>query len=237
MRRPDRFIITCEHAGNKVPAAYRRCFKGAEEVLESHRGYDPGAIAVAKSYSRRLDAPLFLSQTSRLLIDLNRSLDHPRCFSEFTSGLPEEEREAIAARYYRPFREEVAAAIHHLHLRDFRVVHLGIHTFTPVMDGKARTADIAWLYDPARDAESDYVDSWSEHFRAIASEFRLRRNYPYLGKSDGHTTSLRARFGEDRYLGLELELNHGLMADRARWTHLVKSTLRSLQAMAGGVRE
>ena len=34
-------------------------------------------------------------------------------------------------------------------------------------------------------------------------------NYPYLGKADGFTTSLRQEF-QERYIGIELELNQKL---------------------------
>ena len=35
-------VLSCEHAHNRVPARYRHLFDA--ELLESHRGYDLGAL-------------------------------------------------------------------------------------------------------------------------------------------------------------------------------------------------
>ena len=45
-------IITCEHAGNEVPARYRDLLRGSEALLQTHRGWDPGALSVASASIR-----------------------------------------------------------------------------------------------------------------------------------------------------------------------------------------
>ncbi len=82
------FLITCEHGGNRIPTAYRRLFRGQKALLGSHRGYDPGALVMAKALARALNAPLVSSAVSRLLVDLNRSIGHPQLFSAATRGVP-----------------------------------------------------------------------------------------------------------------------------------------------------
>ena len=54
-----------------------------------------------------------------------------------------------------------------------------------------------------------------------APELKVRRNYPYAGKSDGFTAYLRRRFPADAYVGIELEINqkHVLQGGR-RWRAL-----------------
>ena len=42
----DSFLFTCEHGGNRIPAPYRRLFRGQRALLDSHRGYDPGALVM-----------------------------------------------------------------------------------------------------------------------------------------------------------------------------------------------
>ena len=42
-------------------------------------------------------------------------------------------------------------------------------------------------------------------------EMALRRNYPYRGTADGHTTGLRRRFGKSDYAGIEIEINQRLI--------------------------
>ncbi|MBY0441989.1 MAG: hypothetical protein K2Q25_07615 [Mycobacteriaceae bacterium] len=45
----DTFIITCEHSGKRIPAPYRQLFNGQQALLNSHRGYDLGALIKAKT--------------------------------------------------------------------------------------------------------------------------------------------------------------------------------------------
>ena len=90
-----------------------------------------------------------------------------------------------------------------------RVIHLGIHSFTPILNNVVRNADVGILYDPARPWEAQVATSIIEEIQARAPELRIRRNYPYLGKSDGLTTSLRKKFGP-AYVGIEIEINQKL---------------------------
>ncbi len=64
-------LLICEHASNHLPARYGTLGLGQEE-LESHIAWDPGALGVARSLSRLLDAPLIHATVSRLVLDLNR---------------------------------------------------------------------------------------------------------------------------------------------------------------------
>ena len=70
-----------------------------------------------------------------------------------------------------------------------------------------RTADIGMLYDPGRPGEVAFATAWIDALRAADPTLRLRRNYPYLGKSDGVTQVMRRSYPPDRYVGIELEVN------------------------------
>src|SRR4029077_3762306 len=96
----DTFIITCEHGGNRIPAPYRRLFREQRALLDSHRGYDPGSLVMAKALATAYRAPLVASTVSRLLIDLNRSIGHPQLFSAVTRAAPAETRAQIVEQYY-----------------------------------------------------------------------------------------------------------------------------------------
>lgn len=207
MTKPDYFMVTCEHGGNRIPPRYRRYFLGHEALLQTHRGYDPGALAMARDLAKDLVAPLFFSITSRLLIDLNRSIGHPGLYSEVTQKIAAPERDDILKRYYLPYRRKVEAAVAEATARGRRVIHIASHSFTPELDGTARNADIGLLYDPARPAENELCRRWQATIMAEAPGLKVRRNYPYTGKSDGLTAYLRRCFSPDAYIGIELEIN------------------------------
>ena len=83
----DRLFVTCEHAGNVVPQEYAHLFVGHEHLLPTHRGWDPGALLLAREMAERFGAPLYYDETTRLLADLNRSVGTPDLHSEATRHL------------------------------------------------------------------------------------------------------------------------------------------------------
>jgi predicted N-formylglutamate amidohydrolase len=227
--RIDAVVITCEHGGNRIPASFRRLFDGKESVLESHRGYDPGALALARRCAAVLGAPLFYSTISRLLVELNRSIGHPSLFSKVTKLLPSEERKVLLDRYYRPYRDEVERVISEQTRRRRRVLHLSVHTFTPVLDGRVRRADVGLLHDPKRIGETGFCDAWRRCLKLVAPDLRVWLNYPYRGTADGFTTYLRKRFSASRYLGIELEVNQRFpLGGRAEWQRVQRIIAKTL---------
>lgn len=202
-----RWLFTCEHGGKAVPADYAALFRGAGEVLRSHRGWDPGALALFDAVSPGLGDAAFSVTTTRLLVDTNRSLHHPRVFSEFTRSLSRAARSEIVARWWRPWREAVAGNVAGWLEERVPVRHFSVHSFTPELDGRIRNTDIGLLYDPARPAERDFCANLGALLAARG--WRVRMNYPYRGVADGHTSALRRRFGAG-YAGIELEFNQAL---------------------------
>ena len=230
-------LITCEHGGNRVPARYRRWFADAGEALASHRGFDAGALAMARTLAHDLNGELIFATVSRLVVELNRSLRHPQLFSTMLRVAPDAVRREIFERYYVPYRSAVESAVERA-LRDHdRVVHIGSHSFTPVLNGETRTADIGLLYDPARFREAALCARWRDALRFRAPQWNVRRNYPYAGKNDGLTTALRRRYPSSRYLGIELEINqlHPL-GDAVAWRAMQRTVAAALShALAGEI--
>jgi predicted N-formylglutamate amidohydrolase len=225
------FIVTCEHGGNRIPAPYRALFRGHAALLHTHRGYDPGALLMAREMARALHAPLQTSTVSRLLIDLNRSIGHPQLFSPMTRDAPLATRRGIVDRHYLPYRQRVEQLVARAVSRGRRVVHVSSHSFTPELHGHVRRADVGLLYDPGRRGEVQLCARWKTSLARIASELRVRRNYPYAGKGDGLTSYLRRHFPPAAYVGVELEVNQSIVfAAGRRWTALRGTLVDSLRA-------
>lgn len=224
-------LITCEHGGNEIPGRWASLFAQHQALLASHRGYDPGALDIATALSTAFDAPLISSCTSRLLIDLNRSLHNPGVWSEQTASLSLAERSEIIAAHYLPYRQAVSALVDQALAAGKPVLHLSSHSFTPSLNGKLRHADVGLLYDPGRPGEVQFAQRWRAALLARDPSLRVRRNYPYAGRNDGLTRSLRQAHPPDVYLGLELELNHVHLDDSKRWARLRESVVSSLQSL------
>ncbi len=186
---------------------------------------------MARDMARAFGAPLVTSTVSRLLVDLNRSIGHPRLFSEAPRGAPAELRAAIVERYYRPYRSRVERLVAGFVSAGRRVIHLSSHSFTPELDGEVRQADVGLLYHPGRRPESDLCALWKASLADLAPGVRVRRNYPYAGKADGVTSYLRRRFPPASYVGVELEVNQAIvLAAGRRWSTLRRTLIDSLRA-------
>jgi predicted N-formylglutamate amidohydrolase len=200
-------LITCEHGGNRVPVRYQPLFSGCKALLASHRGYDPGALNMARELAHHFRAPLIHATVSRLLVDLNRSIGHRALYSDATHGLSHAEHVRLLARHYHPYRDQVELLVAQTIAAGRRVVHISSHSFTPVLDGCVRHADIGLLYDPARPGERALCGEWSTALASAVVPLRVRRNYPYQGRNDGLTLRLRRQHAASRYVGVELEIN------------------------------
>jgi len=226
----DRLFITCEHAGNVVPKEYRHLFVGHEHLLPTHRGWDPGALLLAREMAKRFAAPLYFEETTRLLVDLNRSVGTPSLHSEPTHHLSRPERRAILDVYYHPHRRRVDAAVGELMASGDRIVHIASHSFTPELHGHVRTADVGLLYDPARPGEVALAARWKATLAAVAPTLRVRRNYPYQGRNDGFTSSLRRAHGPADYVGIEIEVNQAIVfGPPSRWAGLRATLVGTLR--------
>ena len=218
-------ILTCEHASNKLPAAFKSAIPA--EVLKTHRAYDIGALAVFRKLVK-FAKPEFYSEGkySRLFVDLNRTITNKSAFSDFLRN--NENAKALATAYWYEYRAAIeqfvesvirplgkyvvpstgtsASSVYHSGTTNATVVHLGIHSFTPELNGKVRNTDIGILYDPSRPQECAYARVIKDEIKRLHPEMKVRFNYPYKGTSDGLTTTLRKKFGT-QYAGIEIEIN------------------------------
>ena len=227
---PDRLVITCEHAGNVVPERYRPLFAGmVQHLLPTHRGWDPGALSLAREMAERFHAPLHYDETTRLLADLNRSVGNPELHSEATRHLTLRERRELLDAHYHPHRKRLDAAMAEAIATGDRVVHIASHSFTPELNGHVRTADVGMLYDPGRPGETAFATAWLDALGRADPSLRLRRNYPYIGKSDGVCQIMRRRYPPERYVGIELEVNQRYVeAGGPAWPKIRRTLVETL---------
>ena len=209
----ERVVLSCEHATARVPGRYADLFRTARAraALEGHRGHDFGARSVALGIAKALRVPLHEFGVTRLLVDGNRSLHHRRLFSEFSRPLPVGERERLLRDHYHPYRDGVETQVARAIRRGGRVLHVSVHSFAERLGGESRRAEAGLLYDPSRVEEATLAAAWRGDLRVRQPRWRVRRNYPDRGVSDGLGTPLRGRFAPESYLGIELELNRAML--------------------------
>lgn len=197
-------IITCEHAGNEVPERFAHFFSSASEQLQSHLGWDPGAREVGAFLAHGLQAPFYKCESTRLLVEPNRSLHSESLFSKYVQELSDSERQEVLNQYYIPHRTTVEDWIR---VSPKPVLHLSVHSFTPVFNGIVRDVDVGLLFDPDRTNEISFCNLWMQALNRLAPDIRFGFNKPYLGTDDGFTTYLRTKFQDEEYLGIEIEVS------------------------------
>ena len=209
-----KLMLTCEHASNRLPAAFKKFVP--VDVQETHRAYDIGALKVFRKLVN-FAKPEFSCEGkfSRLFVDLNRTITNKSAFSDYLRD--NENAKAAATAYWKEYRENVEKFVaknigaskkgaKNNGKEGADIVHLGIHSFTPALNGKVRNADIGILYDPTRPQERAYANVIRDEIKRLYPHMKVRFNYPYKGSSDGLTTSLRKKYGP-RYVGIEIEIN------------------------------
>src|ERR1700734_234867 len=147
-------LIICDHASNAIPPGYGTLGL-TPEALERHIAYDIGAAEVTRALAAQLGAPAVLSTYSRLVIDPNRGLDDPTLVMRYSNGaivpgnayIDGAEIARRSARFWAPYRQEVAATVDAMIATGEPPALVSIHSFTPVMRSLARPWKIGILWD------------------------------------------------------------------------------------------
>ena len=138
--RPGRWLVTCDHATNRVPEDLGSLGIGAADMAR-HIAYDVGAAGLAQALGAALDSPVICSDFSRLVIDPNRGEDDPTLVMKLYDGtiipanrhVDAAEVERRLQTLYRPYH----AAYAQLAARQPDTVIVAIHSFTPCLKGRA----------------------------------------------------------------------------------------------------
>lgn len=196
-------LFTCEHGGNKIIKSLK--LKIPKNVLNSHQGYDIGALKIAKKMASINNNKIFYQEQSRLILDYNRSLHNHRVWSQYSKNLDENTREKLI-NAYQSYRTMIEGFIKKHH----KIIHFAIHSFTPVLNGEIRNAEVGILFDPKKAQEKKIANAFKSTLKEEG--IKVRFNYPYLGIADGLATVFRKKF--KNYAGFEIEINQKVIENR-----------------------
>ena len=185
-------LIICDHASNAIPPGYGTLGL-PREALARHIAYDIGAAAVTRALAAQLGAPAMLSNYSRLVIDPNRGLDDPTLVMRYSDGaivpgnayIDAAEIAGRSARYWAPYRQEIAATIDAMIATGEPPALISIHSFTPVMRSLARPWKIGVLWDRDDRVPKPLIEAMLGEPDLRADE--VGDNEPYDGALAGDT--------------------------------------------------
>jgi predicted N-formylglutamate amidohydrolase len=213
--RNSAWLVTCDHASNRVPAEIGGGSLGLPEAeMGRHIAYDIGAAGVTRHLAEILGATAILSCFSRLVIDPNRGEDDPTLVMRLYDGtivpgnrhLDARERERRLDTYHRPYHAAYAA----LAARRADTIIVAIHSFTPrLMSRPPRPWHIGILHA-----------GWDQRLSRplldllrAESDLCVGENQPYAGHLPGDAIDRHALIpGRPNAL---IELRQDLIADHA----------------------
>lgn len=220
----------CDHASNRVPSRLANLGL-SEQQLASHIGWDPGAALLARELSARLDAPLLLSNYSRLVIDCNRAPTRFDFIPVSSAGITIPGNASIASQealqrrhtLFDPYQQAVGK------LLDSRVgrktLLLSIHSFTPSLNGLDRpwTIGVCYRNDVA------WAKTWLAALRARVSD-PVGDNEPYFIELESdYTIPVQ---GESRGIpSIMLEVRQDTLQDTSaakRWSDIIAQSFLSM---------
>lgn len=207
-------ILVCEHASHAMPAERHGLGLGPE-ARTAHIAWDPGALAVARALSRRLDATLISAECSRLIYDLNRPPEAAAAMpvkSELYDipgnlAIDPDERLARTRALYLPFHETLHRLIAGRLALGRRPAIATIHSFTPVYFGQRREVELGIIHD----ADPGLAEAVLAATRAQGSGLRAKLNAPY-DAADGVTHTLRLQATPYGLANVMLEIRNDLIA-------------------------
>lgn len=225
--RPSRWLITCDHATNRVPDWINGGDLGiAPQDMARHIAYDVGAAGLTRKLAGLLDAPAILSDFSRLVIDPNRGEDDPTLLMRIYDGtvIPANRNADLAERQrrldllYRPYH----AAYTELAAAHPRRAICAIHSFTQQLRGRPRRPwSVGVLYSHIDDRLG----------KALVRECRdagwvTGDNEPYSGHLEGDSIDRHAlALGRPNVL---IEIRNDLIQDdagQALWAERLSGVL------------
>jgi predicted N-formylglutamate amidohydrolase len=131
-------LLVGDHVSNRIPHALAGL--GLDDaVFGQHVASDIGTHRLISHLSAHLDAPAVLAGYSRLVVDMNRSLEDPTLIPEISDempipgnrGLTREQRSMRIHCFYRPYRMTIDGMLHRFHARGIVPAFVSIHSFTP----------------------------------------------------------------------------------------------------------
>lgn len=234
----SKVLLVGDHVSAVIPRALDRL--GLEErVLEQHVAYDIGTRKLITHLARHLDAPAVLAGYSRLVVDLNRSLEDPTVFPEQSDGITIPGNRAMSAdhraqrvhSFYTPYRAAIDGMLRRFHERGIVPAFISIHSFTPEMAGFRRPWDVGLLWDK----DPRIPVPLMQRLRAHPDGLSVGDNEPYSGTHPAdYTIDHHAEAAGLPHVSIEVRQDHvNTETGAERWATILDECLGEILVAPG----
>ncbi len=179
-------ILLGEHAGFALPHDTNRLGL-SPSVFQYDLNFagDHGTRHILFQLARKTGATTILGRYSRLLVDLNREIDHPQLIWKnhhnidipYNQNISSDEKSRRLDNYYRPFHDRVTFHIKRLIELGQKPVLLTIHSYTPSVAAEHTNTpllpDVGLLFYKESQILNRFEQAYSQ------SQWSFARNSPY----------------------------------------------------------
>ena len=231
----SRVLLVGDHVSNAIPKALDKL--GLDDsLLEQHIAYDIGTRKLIHHLSQHLDAPAVLAGYSRLVVDLNRSLEDASVMPEVSDNviikgnlqMSREHRRQRVHCFYTPYRTAIDTMLHRFRQQGIVPAFISIHSFTPEMAGFSRPwhAGLLWDKDPRIPVPL------LKNLRAHPDGFHIGDNEPYSGKHPAdYTIDHHAEAAGLPHVSIEIRQDLvNTEAGAERWAGILHGALQDILA-------
>ena len=205
-------VFSVEHASNHIPDHLNNLGL-SQDLLENHIAWDIGAKALALELSNRIGGRAIFSGFSRLLIDPNRRAEQIGFIPEVSDGilipgnqnLTEVDVNHRVDAFYTPYHHALQKTIKGYLDVKVRPLVIGIHSFTPEMEGQMRPWQIGFMWDKDDRLAKALIPTFEK------AEKTIGHNDPYGGDEFFHTMSSSG--GHHGLAHTQVEIRQDLMGD------------------------
>ncbi len=175
-------IVICDHAGEAFPEKLN--YLGiSKEDRKRHITYDIGTRWIGEYIGEKLSAITLVANYSRLVVDVNRSIDRKDCMPEVSFGtyipknqnLTKEERQARIDEIYMPYQQAIQTTVDSFLSNEVKPILISIHSFAPVIDGEKRPWEMGILWSDEHSISKDVI----KNLKNNNSKFSIGDNQPY----------------------------------------------------------
>jgi len=230
-------LLVGDHVSNRVPRALDSLGL-ATPVLGKHLAYDIGTRKLITYLSQHLDAPAVLAGYSRLVVDLNRSLEDPTVIPEVSDGIPIPGNRGLSRAqraqrihcFYTPYRTAIDHMLHRIRARGIVPAFISIHSFARQLaaDRRHRPWQIGLMWDKDPRIPVPLL----ERLRAHPDNLTVGDNEPYSGKhAADYTIDHHAEATGLPHVSIETRQDLVDTEDGAeRWAVILEESLRDILA-------
>ena len=211
-----------------MPESYRSLFHGAEDLVTSSEGWEPGALNLGQAFAMKFGSPLAHGEVTRLLIDLEKNGKDQ--WSEYSQKLSDDSKARLAERRSKAYRLQLHQRIEEFLKRHQSVLHVMVHT-KPGIEG-----DLVMETPPDASLAESYVKSWLGHIE----HNELSINHHTEAFISPLAQELSCAYSVNQYAQISLKVHEKIFMEGKPWnwmtlkSHLVESLFKSYQKINPG---